>query len=371
MSLKVQLSHSIGDLALDVAFVAEGGVTALFGPSGAGKSTIANSVAGLLQPTQGRIELQNKILFDSAADVNLPTSRRRVGYVFQDQRLFPHLSVEKNIYFGARFAPEALDREEVGRVVSMLSLERLMQRRPRNLSGGEKQRVALARALLSQPELLILDEPLAALDEPRKEEIMPYLERLRDHTSAPILYVSHSLAEVSRLADQLIVLKDGKVLCAGSVETVLSDPAALPFVGVREAGAVINARVIEHGADGLTRLAISKGELLLPGITAAPGAMLRIRVLAQDVLLSLKRPDGLSSRNIIPVRVRNIHKGAGPGAAVLLSSGEDRLLARITLRALEEMRIEPGLECYAILKATAVPRASIGAAHQQPSVRWP
>lgn len=360
MSLDLQLSHSFEEFALDVEFSAKSGVTALFGPSGAGKSTIANAIAGLLQPKRGRIVLQGRVLFDAAAAQSLPPSKRRVGYVFQDGRLFPHMSVEGNIRFGIRFAPNGLNQKEIARVVKMLAIDHIMQRRPRNLSGGEQQRVALARALLSQPDLLLMDEPLAALDEPRKDEILPYLERLRDHAKVPIIYVSHSLGEVARLADDLIVLKDGKVVSAGSTELVLSDPVTLPYVGVREAGSVLRAKVIEHAPDGLSRLEMSGGELVLPGVEANPGTWLRIRVLAQDVLLSLHRPVGLSSRNIIAVQIREIHKGAGPGVAVQLQAGDDRILARITERAMEDLGIVPGLECYAILKATAVARGSIG-----------
>ena len=256
-----------------------------------------------------------------------------------------------------RFAAAAGDPAEV---VELLGLKGLMQRRPGALSGGEKQRVALARALMSDPEILIMDEPLAALDEPRKEEILPYLERLRDQSDIPILYVSHSVAEVARLADDLVILQNGRIACHGPAEAVLSDPEMMPFVGVREAGSILRATVLEHGPDGLSRLAISGGELLLPGVSAEQKSDIRIRVLAQDILLSLERPQGLSSRNILPVEVEAIRSGDGPGAAVSLRAGEDRLLARITAQAAQELALRPGLRCYAILKATAVPKGSIG-----------
>ncbi|SLN48337.1 Sulfate/thiosulfate import ATP-binding protein CysA [Roseovarius litorisediminis] len=359
-SLQVQITHRFDALTLDLAFEAGLGVTALFGPSGSGKTSTINAIAGLFTPDSGRVSLKGKTLFDVASGVNLAPQERRIGYVFQDGRLFPHLTVEGNIRFGMRFADPAPGPEEMRQVVEMLGLQSLLERRPGTLSGGEKQRVALARALLSKPHLLLMDEPLAALDEPRKEEIFPYLERLRDEAGMPIIYVSHSLAEVARLADDLVVMQDGKVVCAGSAEDVLSDPAALPFVGVREAGAILPAQVVEHGADGLCRLAISGGELLLPGVTAKLGAWLRIRVLAQDIILSNQLPAGLSSRNILPVKVEAIHKGGGPGVAIGLRAGKDRLLARITARAAAEMDLKPGKDCFAILKATAVPRGSIG-----------
>lgn len=357
MSLSVQISHRLGDFLLDVAFDAEPGVTALFGPSGSGKTSIANMIAGILQPMDGRVTLQDQVLFDARARVCLPPQKRRIGYVFQDGRLFPHMTVAGNIRFAMRFAERPGDPAEV---VDLLGLNGLLQRRPGMLSGGEKQRVALARALMGDPRILVMDEPLAALDEPRKEEILPYLERLRDQTGIPILYVSHSVAEVARLADDMVILQDGKVVRQGPTEDVLSDPAAMPFVGVREAGSILRARVLDHGPDGLSRLAISGGELALPGVTADVDSDIRIRVLAQDILISLQRPEGLSSRNILPVEVEHLHMGDGPGAAIALRAGTDRLLARITAQAAREMQLAPGLCCFAILKATAVPKGSIG-----------
>jgi molybdate transport system ATP-binding protein len=357
MSLLVRITHQVGAFGLDVAFEAGPGVTALFGPSGSGKSSIVNAISGLSNPLTGRITLQDTVLYDASTGQNLAPHKRQIGYVFQDGRLFPHLSVDGNIRFAMRFAKTPGNVEEV---VEMLGLKTLLPRRPGTLSGGEKQRVALARALLSQPKLLLMDEPLAALDEPRKDEILPYLERLRDQAKMPIIYVSHSVAEVARLADDLIVLQGGKIVTSGAAEDVLSDPAAMPYVGVREAGSVLRAKVLEHGADGLCRLQISGGELVLPGVAADVGKTIRIRVLAQDILLSLELPKGLSSRNILPVQVAAVKLGDGPGAAVSLRSGTDRLLARITSQAAEELGLRPGLNCFAILKATAVPRGNIG-----------
>ncbi len=356
MTVSVQISHRFGNFALDVAFEAGPGVTAIFGPSGSGKTSIANAVAGLFHPDSGRISIRDQVVFDAGAGVHVSPKKRRIGYVFQDGRLFPHLSVEANIRFGMRFARQELNPTDV---VRLLGLDSILARRPGTLSGGEKQRVALARALMSDPQILLMDEPLAALDEPRKEEILPYLERLRDRSDTPILYVSHSVAEVARLADDLIILQDGKIVCNGAAEKVLSDPAAMRFVGVREAGSVLRARVVAHEA-GLTHLAISSGELLLPGVDADPGSLIRIRVLAQDILLSLEHPVGLSSRNILPVTIEALRPGGGPGVAVSLRAGEDRLLARITAVAAKELKLIPGQTCFAILKATAVSKGSIG-----------
>jgi len=360
MSLEVHLTHSQKGFQLEASFASRDGITAVFGPSGSGKTTIVNAIAGLIHADQGRITLNGKTLFDRAAGIDLPPRDRRIGYVFQDGRLFPHMDVAGNIRFGARFAPAAHDRAREAEVVELLGLKGLMTRRPGGLSGGEKQRVALARALLSQPDLLLMDEPLAALDGPRKDEILPYLEALRHEAQVPIVYVSHSVAEVARLADHLVILQAGQVVRDGPAEEVLGDPGVLPFVGVREAGAILTVTVAEHHDDGLSRLSTGAGDLVLPGVTAPVGTSLRIRVLAQDLLIALEPPRGLSSRNILPVTIESLHRGEGPGVAVQLRLGSHRLLARITARAADELNLRPGLACHAILKAITVPRSSIG-----------
>lgn len=360
MSLTVDIQHDMGPFQLQVAFRAGPGVTAVFGRSGSGKTSIVQAVAGLSRPEIGRITLGDTVLLDSKAGVWVPPHQRRIGYVFQDGRLFPHLSVAQNLRFGARFAADPPGATEEARIVDMLGIGHLLSRRPGALSGGEKSRVALGRALLSAPRLLLMDEPLAALDEPRKEEILPYLERLRDEGGPPILYVSHSVAEVARLADDLVLLQDGQVAAAGPLSDILSDPAAVPLLGVREAGAVLNATVTEVAEDGLSMLRISGGMLCLPGVAAPVGAKLRIRVLAQDVILSDRAPQGLSAINVLKTKVREIRLGDGPGAAISLQAGDDVLLARITARSVTRLGLREGGTCFAILKATAVPRGSIG-----------
>lgn len=361
MTLNVHIRQQFAGFDLDVAFAAEGGITALFGRSGAGKTTVVNAVAGLLRPQSGKITLQGDTLFDSAAGRFTPPAARRFGYVFQDARLFPHLSVQENLEFGARYAPKDAQGATLEEVLDLLGLANLTNRAPATLSGGEKQRVALGRALLSKPRMLLMDEPLASLDGPRKQEILPYLERLRDGPQRlPVLYVSHAVDEIARLADTLVLLQDGKVARAGPLYDVMADPAAVPLLGVREAGAVIEAKVMEHAPDGLTRLRISAGDLHLPGVAARVGAHVRLRVLAQDVMIARTRPEGLSALNVLPVQIEAIHAGGGPGAAVSLRAGSDRVLARITARAVSELGLAPGLECFAVLKATSVAPGSIG-----------
>lgn len=362
MTLTIDLTHRFDAFALDVEVTTGAGVTAFFGRSGAGKTSLINAVAGLLTPDQGRITLEGEVLLDTEKGINLPPHKRRMGYVFQDARLFPHLSVRDNLLFGARYAlAAAANAITLEQVTTLLGLEALLTRAPNTLSGGERQRTALGRALLCQPRLLLMDEPLAALDGPRKQEILPYLERLRDGPlGLPILYVSHAVDELARLADTLVLLQDGQIRAAGPLFNVMSDPAAVPLLGVREAGAVIEADVKAHGADGLSLLETSAGTLELPGVQADVGARVRLRVLAQDVILSRKRPEGLSSVNILPVTVRAVHPGEGPGAAISLQAGSDHLLARVTSRAVSELELAQGVACFAVIKATTVAPGSIG-----------
>jgi len=361
MTLSVDIAHRLGGFALDAAFEAGPGVTALFGPSGSGKTSIAKAIAGLLRPERGCITLDGEAMLDVAGGICVSPARRRIGVVFQDARLFPHLTVAQNIAFGERYAPPGAPGLEAAVIQRTLGIGALMARLPASLSGGEKQRVAIARALAMRPRLLLMDEPLAALDGPRKDEILPYLERLRDDGGVPIVYITHAVGEMARLADRIVVLRGGRVLRAGNMTDVLSDPAMVPLIGVREAGSVLIARVTEANSGGLSRLTISGGELRLPGIDARAGTSLRVRIMAQDVLISLSRPVGLSSRNVLPAVIEGVHRGDGPGVALSLRIGEDRLLARITAEAMDELGLAPGVACFAVLKATAVARADIGA----------
>ncbi|MEL7171608.1 MAG: molybdenum ABC transporter ATP-binding protein, partial [Pseudomonadota bacterium] len=256
MSLEVSLAHRFPGFTLEAAFSAPAGVTALFGRSGSGKTTIANAVAGLLRPSEGRIALDGTVLLDTGAGCYVPPHRRRIGYVFQDARLFPHLSVRRNLLYGRWFAG-GRGGDDLPRIAALLDIEPLLERAPGALSGGERQRVALGRALLSRPRMLVMDEPLAALDEARKAEILPYLERLRDEASIPILYVSHSLAEVARLATTLVVLEAGRLAKAGPLVDLLADPETVPALGIRDAGSILTGRVIAHHADGLSEIEVA------------------------------------------------------------------------------------------------------------------
>ena len=360
MSLSLRLRHRLGAFALDVAAEAPPGVTALFGRSGAGKTTVVNAVAGLLTPDEGRVAVDGALLFDTARGVNLPPHRRRVGYVFQEGRLFPHLSVRANLLYGARFAGAPTRGPEVDRVIDLLGLAPLLARRPRGLSGGETQRVAIGRALLARPRLLLMDEPLAALDAARREEILPFLEAIRDEARAPILYVSHAAAEVARLATTVVALEAGRVLRAGPAGEVLSDPDAVPALGVAEAGALLEGRVIRHHPDGLSEIALSGGRVHLARVAAAEGAAIRLRVAADDVILARERPEGLSALNLLSGEVAALRPGDGPGVLVQLRVGGDRLLARVTRRSAEALGLAPGLPVWAVIKTLGVARGDVG-----------
>ncbi|KQI69260.1 molybdenum ABC transporter ATP-binding protein [Loktanella sp. 3ANDIMAR09] len=345
--IDVAVQKRLGDFTLDAQFAAPDGITAIFGRSGSGKTSLINVVAGLLQPDAGHVRIDGTDL------TQVPVRRRRIGYVFQDARLFPHLSVAQNLAYGGTHDREA--------VIDMLGLGALLDRRPAKLSGGETSRVALGRALMSNPQLLLMDEPLAALDTPRKAEVMGYLERLRDRSQVPILYVSHDMSEVARLSRTLVIMDAGRVVRAGPVAEVLSDPQAVPLVGVRDAGAVLTGRVQAFDADDeLTQVALSSATLTLPGRLGPVGAQVRLRVPAQDVILSTQAPIDISALNVLPCRIATLIEGQGPGVAVSLTCGTDRLLARITRRSARAMGLRVGQEVHAILKATAIAAADVG-----------
>lgn len=351
--LAVRLRHGFGDFALDVAFDAPPGLTVLFGRSGSGKSSIVNAVAGLLRPDEGRIVLGEQVLLDTQAGIALPAHRRRLGTIFQEGRLFPHLTVRQNLIYGRRFAPVDAPRESLERVVEMLGLPALLGRRPGALSGGEKQRVAIGRALLASPRLILADEPLASLDEARKQEILPYFERLRDETDVPVLYVSHAPTEVARLATTVVALQDGRVIGQGPAAEILADPMLTP-AGVRAAGAMLEARVVAHHEDGLSELQAGGARLFLPRVPQAPGEALRVRIPAQDVMLSRPAPEGLSALNVLAGTVEQVRTGVGPGALVAVQTEAGRVLARITTRSARALALAPGVSCHAVIKTVAI-----------------
>lgn len=351
--LEVAIRHRYArdGFAIEAGFAAPGdGVTALFGPSGCGKSTILAAVAGLLQPQKGRVALDGAVLLDTARRIVLPPERRRCGLVFQDARLFPHLSVATNLRYGLRRAPHEATGPGFEEVVALLGLEALLARRPGRLSGGERQRVALGRALLARPRLLLMDEPLAALDAARRAEVLPFLARLRDAARIPILYVTHALDEVDALADRLVLLEAGRVLAEDTVEA-LTARTDLPLAGRRDAGVLIGCTV-RGAADGLATLDFAGGTLVTTARPGPPGTRLRVRLRARDVAVAIEEPRGISTRNILPVTLVAIGEGAGPGEVFLrLAAGPTALLARVTRDSVARLQLRAGMPLWALVKA--------------------
>jgi molybdate transport system ATP-binding protein len=355
MSVECAIRHGFGAFTLDVAFAVDRpGITALFGPSGAGKTSVVNAIAGLFRPNDGRIVLDDETVFDSAKGLFVSPPGRRAATVFQDARLFPHMSVRNNLLFGWRRAQTKASQSEIGHVLELLGIDGLLERRSSMLSGGEKSRVALGRALLASPRLLLLDEPLAALDAARKAEIIPYLERLRDDAKIPMIYVTHSLDEVTRLADQIIVLKQGRVVAQGSMFDLL--PTIEIETPGREGayGAVFLATVAEHRADGLSVLAFDGGRLLIPKIERPAGAKLRVRLRAEDIMLAREEPKAISANNILPVSVTTVRNSGPSHADVELACGNTRLAARITQASVARLAIAPGQNLFAVIKSVVM-----------------
>lgn len=358
MTLDVDIGHRLGDFVMEARFrVDEPGITALFGPSGAGKSSIVSAIAGLLRPASGRIAINGETVFDSVRRLDVPARRRRVGYVFQDARLFPHLDVRRNLDFGARRAAEPPAPDYFDHVVELLGLGDLLRRRTQGLSGGERQRVALGRALLSGPRLLLLDEPLAALDQGLKNEILPLLERLRDEALVPMVYVSHSLDEVTRLADRMVVLNRGRVAADGPVYEIMSRLDLFPLTGRFEAGAVVAGLIAAHDeADQLSAVDLDRGRLWVPRIDLPVGAPVRLRIRARDVMLATVPPEGISANNVLTGEIAEIRADRGPYLDVQVACGKTRLIARITHRSCRRLGLEVGLPVHAVIKSVTVDR---------------
>jgi molybdate transport system ATP-binding protein len=363
MTLAVSVTKDLRrGFALSAEFESGGRVTALFGRSGAGKTTLVNLIAGLLRPDSGRIALDGTVLFDKAAGIDLPANRRRIGYVFQEGRLFPHMSVRSNLLYGRHLTPVDRQWGTLEQVVDLLGIGHLLARRPAALSGGEKQRVAIGRALLASPRLLLMDEPLASLDQQRKEEIVPYIERLRDEMHLPIVYVSHAIDEIARIADTIVVLADGGAIAVGPIGEVHARTDLRPYTGQAEASTVLTARVVasdEHA--GTTTLEHAAGRLTVARIAAPAGATIRFRVRARDVALAVGYPGLISIRNRLAGTVTAIHDGEPPGVEVHLDMAGERLVAAITRDATYALQLAVGQPVTALIKSSALDRFSFGA----------
>lgn len=355
--IEVDIDQQLGPFRLSVAFRTEAPIVGLFGRSGAGKTSVVNAIAGITRPMRGLIAVNGQCLFDSARKIDVPPEDRRVGYVFQDALLFPHLDVKGNLLYGRkrRRIDEHFIEEE--KVVKLLALESLLERKTTTLSGGEKQRVAIGRALLAQPRIMLFDEPLASLDQARKAEVIAYVERLREELSIPIVYVSHSVTEITRLADTVVMLSEGRCLAVGSTDRIMGRADLTSAAGHEEIDSVIETRIVEHNAhDQSTTLAFDGGRFIVPRHEGAVGARVRTRIRARDVALATRRPVDISIQNILPARVTAIRVDDRPTVDVQLALGPSSIAARITRQALRELRIEVGQELFALVKAVSFDR---------------
>lgn len=351
--LELDIHQRLGDLNLDVkATLPSKGITAIFGLSGAGKTSLINVIGGLTRPQKGSVVLNGRALVDTARRICLPPEKRRIGYVFQDARLFPHYRVRGNLEYGMA----ASMRPQFDSIVKLLGIEALLDRFPFSLSGGEKQRVAIGRALLTAPEVLLMDEPLASLDVPRKRELLPYLERLAQDVNIPILYVSHSMDEILRLAEYVLLLDQGQVRAFGELEEVWASSALRPWLQKEEQSSVLNVSVLKHHEHyAMTALSLGEQHIWVGKLDAAPQSQLRIRINAADVLLVLEPPAATSIRNILAATVVEC-LDVDQQVEVKLTVGEAILWARITPWARDELNIHVGQKLYAQIKSVSISR---------------
>lgn len=353
--MKVQVKRQLGNFCIDAWFQGtESGVTALYGPSGAGKTSIVNMVAGLTRPDSGHIAVNGLSLFDSGRRIDLPPEKRRIGYVFQDGRLLPHLSVRANLVYGMHRTPAGLRFVKLDQVVDLLGIAHLLQRRPARLSGGEKQRVAIGRALLTSPAMLLMDEPLASLDAARKNEVLPFIMRLSREFAIPILYVSHALDEILNLATHMVMMQEGRVLASGSLEDLLSRSDLQAIFGQAESGAVIST-VVENPVDdfGLTHLRFGDHVIKVQRLEISRGQSVRVRIPARHVAIALEPPRHTSFQNVFRGEVREILAHCDPFVDVRMDIGCS-LWGRITRQSCLELNLKPGLPVFALVKSVAV-----------------
>jgi molybdate transport system ATP-binding protein len=356
LMLAVAVAKRRSAFVLDVAFEAPTpGVVALFGRSGCGKTTVVEIIAGLLEPDSGRVQLGDLVLVDTSAGYSLAAERRHIGYVFQDARLFPHLSVRSNLRYGEKRAPREPRGIGFDEVTSLLGLAPFLARRPYTLSAGERQRVALGRALLSQPRLLLLDEPLASLDAARRAEVLPYLEALRDKLSIPMVYVSHQFEEVLRLANHVVLMESGRAVAAGGILEMSLRPELTAIVGPESVGAVLEGVISDVDArSGVAELKLGSGSLLLSARDARVGARARVQLLARDLILATQPAQGLSVRNSLAGVVVGIRDDENEAKLVTVDIGGMNVLSRVTRDAVESLGLHPGRPVWVLVKAVSM-----------------
>lgn len=352
--IRLNLPRAGFDLAVDLSLPTRG-ITVLFGPSGCGKTSLLRCVAGLERATNSLIRIEGAIWQDDAAKVFLPTWRRSLGYIFQEASLFEHLDVRGNLEYGLRRTRPATAADALAPIIELLGIQWLLKRRVDQLSGGERQRIAIARAMATQPRLLLLDEPLAALDSGHRQEILPWLMRLRDESNTPMLYVTHSADEVARLADYLVVLEAGRVLAAGPVAQVLASIESPVVIG-EDAGALLEAQIVERDPNWhLTRVAFAGGSLWIRDVGLPLGHKVRVHVLARDVSIATTEPQHSSIQNQLPGTIESVVADKHPAQALVrVQCGESILLARITQRAVAALELRPGKSVWVQIKSAAL-----------------
>ena len=366
--LDIEVRHQLGDFTIDAKFkTKETGLVSLFGHSGSGKSSIMNMIAGLLKPQSGRIEINGRVLFDSDKKINIKPQDRKIGYVFQESRLFPHYTVKGNLLYGEKKNSSNRNKIYLSKVVKILGIEHLLKQKPGTLSGGERQRVALGRALLSSPEVLLMDEPLASLDETRKFEIIPLIETIRDEFNTPIIYVSHAIKEIIRLADFLVLIHKGSIKAVGTIEEISSRQDLRDLLNYHEMGSIIKAKVIEHDSEySISTLSFPGGQLRIPKTEAAVGKIVSVRIRARDVSLSVIRPKKVSQLNVLEGKINKIddqrvsvNHNLNHETDICIDIGLP-LWARITRLSINKLKLKEGQKVYALIKSTSIDRESIG-----------
>ncbi|MDD1792138.1 molybdenum ABC transporter ATP-binding protein ModC [Enterovibrio sp. ZSDZ42] len=365
ISLNMMLQRDNFSLSLN-ASIPSSGITAIFGRSGAGKTSLINAISGLVTPDSGSIQIGDQVLFDSEKGINLPPERRRIGYVFQDARLFPHMSVSKNLKYGCK----TYNQNTFDEVVTLLGIGSLLRRYPHDLSGGEKQRVAIGRALLSDPELLIMDEPTASLDAPRRQELISYLLRLAKSLHIPVIYVSHSLDEILQLADHMLMLNQGEVVANGPLHDIWGSPPMRPWLSAKEQSALVTATVVKnHPVYPMTQLDLQGQPLWVPKVEQGKGISLRLRVYANDISIVKTQASDTSIRNVIPSIIHAIERADAQSSEsaycqLVLRVGDETLLANITQWALDELNLSVGQKVFAQLKGVSIARGDLAQNHR-------
>lgn len=351
--LELKVRKSFGDFALECEARFGDGVTAIFGPSGSGKSTLLNSIAGLARPDAGEIRFRGEALYSSDEGVHVPPEKRRLGYVFQDSALFPHMSVSDNIHYGYKLTARQDRRIEPSQLAELLQLERLMGRSVGNLSGGERQRVALARALATSPRLLLLDEPLASLDGGLRGVILGYLKRVRSELGTPMVYVSHSISEVMALADNALILRDGKVVAYGQASEALVTPEVSAFAQFDTLENLLDARVARrYDEEDVAEIELGDARVIATGVRRGEGESLTVSIRAGDIIVSRQIPPQTSARNAIRARVSEIH--TVDSRVLVYADIGTRVVVEITPNSLEALELREGTEMYLIIKANSV-----------------